>query len=139
MQLAIKKINEMSDKVIAELKSKPRDAQTEKRIGYIQQLVSDASSAADRTPGGSGALNTIVPVGSQRITVLEPRPGRKSFSIQNNGKRTVLLKLGYGASKSSYGYVLTPGGGSYTAHGYDDIVTAICPEGDNDVAVIEIF
>jgi hypothetical protein len=139
MQLAIKKINEMSDKVIAELKAKPKNPEIDKRIGYIQQLVSDASSAADRAPGGGGALNTITPVASQRTTLLEPRPGRKGFSVQNNGKKTVLLKLGYGASKGSYGYILAPGGGSYTAHGYEDIVTAVCPEGDSEVAVIEIF
>jgi tetratricopeptide (TPR) repeat protein len=140
MQLAIKKINDMSDKVIGELKTKPKDAETDKRIAYIQQLVADASSAADRAPGGAGgAVNSIVPVKAQRTTVLEARSGRKGFSIQNNGKKTVLLKLGYGASKMSYGFVLAPGGASYSANGYEDIVTAVCPDGESEVAVIETF
>jgi len=139
LQLAVKKINEMSDKVIAELKSKPKNAEIDKRIAYVQQLVSDATSAMDRSSGGGGAVNQVVPVKSERTTLMEPRAGRKGFSVQNIGKKTVLLKLGYGASKGSYGFVLAPGGGSYTAHGYEDTVTAICPEGDSEVAVIEIF
>jgi hypothetical protein len=70
---------------------------------------------------------------------MEARPGRSGFSVQNIGKKTVLLKLGYGASKTSYGFVLAPGGASYHANGYQDIVTAVCPDGESEVAVIETF
>lgn len=139
MQLAVKKINEMSDKVVADLKSKPKSPDTDKKIAYIQQLVSDATSSADRMPSGTGALNSLVKVGVERTTVMESRSGRKGFSIQNNGKKPVLLKLGYGASKSSYGFVLAPNGGSYSAQGYQEIVTAVSPEGESEVSVIEIF
>jgi len=139
MQLAIKKINEMGDKVIGGLKAKPKTPETDKKIAYVQQLISDASNAADRTQGAGGAVNVIVPVTAERTVIMEPRTGRKGFSIQNNGKKSILLKLGYGVSKDSYGFILTPNGGSYSAHNYDDAVTAICPEGGSEVAVIEIF
>lgn len=139
-QLAIKKINEMGDKVISGLKAKPKSPETDKKIAYVQQLISDASNAADRTQGGGGgALNAIVPVTAERTVLMEPRTGRKGFSVQNNGKKPILIKLGYGVSKDSYGFVLAPNGGSYIAHNYDDAVTAICPEGGSEVAVIEIY
>jgi len=59
--------------------------------------------------------------------------------LQNNGKKPVYIKLGYGASKTSYGYILQPNGGSFSTHDYGDVVTAVCPDGESEVAVIEIF
>jgi hypothetical protein len=142
-QLAFKKINELADKAISDLKeqhAKSKDPAIEKRIAFIQQLVNDATTAADAGVTGTiNAVNNLVKVGGQKVNLLESRPGRKGLTLQNNGKRPVYIKLGYGASKTSYGYILLPNGGDFTANGYDEIVTAVCPEGESEVSVIEIF
>lgn len=140
MQLALKKVNELAEKIIADAKAKGgKPGEIEKKIAYVQQMVSDAANAADRSSPQTGALNNIVKVGTERVTALEPRANRKGFSVQNIGRKPVLLKLGFGASKTSYGFVLQPNGGSYSAQGYLETVTAICPDGESEIAVIEIY
>lgn len=101
------------------------------------RLKVDATGASS-APGAASSTTTSVPSSATVVPILASNAARKGATVHNDSSAVLTLKLGSGASASSYTTKLAAGAYYEVPFGYTGIITGLWASANGNAVVTEL-